>query len=294
MPRTVELPSLAVTTPGASLLKVPSASDILQQVGMFNEEAQILLHQNDLKHAAQVLNQAEDLDPRNPTTLKNLAETYYLMNSSARAKSYWQRLEDLGPGVGTGYELARDHVMLLNSTADAATLTESSPFARAIYIDQVEKTPIETSGGTPRFHLRAVLMQKNPESTFDQKKLQVFVIFYQQMPDARLVPDLSQHKGSFENTFLFWNHKTREPFTVDYVMPAPAAGSDAGEYYGFVIGIYYGQESPGCPFRADRLGQADPAAGRDRVGQLARSGISRGAGEVQTKFGNQDLITAAY
>jgi hypothetical protein len=238
-PELPRLPGLATTTIQSARLSVPVVSDKLQQVGTLNDEAQILLHQNDLRNAAQVLNNAEDIDPRNPTTLKNLAETYYLMNDSVRAKNYWQRLADLGPGVGTVYALAKDHVLLLDSTSDANTLADSSPFSRATYIDQVEKTPIETASGQPRFHLRAVLMRKDTRLPFDQKKLQVFVIFYQQMPDGRLLPDLTQHKGAFEDTFLFWNNKAREPFSVDYVVPAPAPGDTAGDYYGFVIGIYY-------------------------------------------------------
>lgn len=236
MPR---LPGLGTSTMATTLLKVPTVSDTLEQVGTLNDEAQVLLHQNDLKHAGQVLQDAEDLDPRNPTTLKNLAETYYLMNDSPRAKSYWQRLADLGPGVGTVYGLAKDHVLLLNSTADAGTLAEPSPFPRATYIDQVEKTPVETAGGQPKFHLRAVLMRKSSVLPFDQKRLQVYVIFYQQMTDGRLLPDLTQHKGAFENTFLFWKNTIREPFSVDYLLPVAIPGNVTGEYYGFVIGIYY-------------------------------------------------------
>jgi hypothetical protein len=88
-----------------------------------------------------------------------------------------------------------------------------------------------------------VLRRKSDKGPFDQKKLQPFVIFYQQMPDGQLVPDLDQHKGAFEDTFLFWQNKASEPFMVDYLMPTPGAtgpnGSTIGKYYGFVIGIYY-------------------------------------------------------
>ena len=234
MPR---LPGLSIGPNSTPLLQVPGQSDTLAQVGKLNDDAQALLHQNDLRHAAQALQDAEDLDPRNPTTLKNEAETYYLMNNSARAKIYWQRLADLGPEVGTIYGVARDHVLLLDSTPDASALSEPSPFPRLTYIDNVEKTPIETSDGQPKFHLRAVLKKKTMNEPFDQKKLQVFVIFYLQTPDGRLLPDLSQHKGAFENTLLFWNNELREPFGVDYVMPV--AGATTGDYYGFVIGIYY-------------------------------------------------------
>ncbi len=237
------LPGLAITAHIPALLSVPGIADKLEQVGTLNEEAQILLHQNDLKNAAHVLNTAEDIDPRNPTTLKNLAETYYLMNDSVSAKNYWQRLVDLGPGVGTVYALAKDHVLLLDSTADGNTLNQSSALPRMVYINQVEKTPVETINGQPQFHLRTVLMRKKASSLFDQKKLQPYVIFYQQMPSGQLVPDLAQHKGAFEDTFLFADKKLAEPFGVDYLMPTPGLpGADketTGEYYGFIIGIYY-------------------------------------------------------
>jgi hypothetical protein len=234
------LPGLEAT-PQSAILSVPTISSKQEQVANLNDEAQVLLHQNDLKNAAKVLQNAEDLDPRNPTTLKNLAETYYLLNDSVAARNYWQRIADLGPGVGTVYALAKDHVLLLNSEAN--TLAQSSPFPRGVYIDEVQKTPVETVNGQPQFRLRPVLVRKNSTLPFDQKKLQVYVIFYQAMPDGHLLPDLSQHKGSFEDTFLFWGNIMREPFSVDYLLPTPGAlqpdKSVAGDYYGFVIGIYY-------------------------------------------------------
>jgi hypothetical protein len=243
-PELPALPGLTPTALPAALLSVPSISDKLEQIGTLNDEAQVLLHQNDLKNAAQVLNTAEDLDPRNPTTLKNEAETFYLMNDSVRSKIYWQRLADLGPGVGTVYAVARDHVLLLDSTSDGNPLSQTSTLPRAIYVAQVEKTPVETVNGQPQFHLRTVLMRKNAQLPFDQKLLQPYVIFYQQMPDGSLLPDLRQHKGSFDDTFLFWHDKPKEPFGVDYLMPTPGqidpgTGAASGDYYGFVIGIYY-------------------------------------------------------
>jgi hypothetical protein len=223
---------------------VPGASDELAQISTLNEEAQIFLHQNDFPSASDLLLKAEDIDPRNPTTLKNLAETYNLMNDPVRSRAYWQRLVDLGQGVGTIYGVAEDHVKLLDSGRDASPLKEPSSLDRQIYVDTVEKTPVETRNGDAQFHVRAVLMRKNPMMPdFDQKKLQPYVIFYQQMPDGSLVPDLGQRKGSFDDTFLFWSDKTREAFGVDYVMPVPGTpgpnNTTQGEYYGFVIGIYY-------------------------------------------------------
>ena len=169
------------------------------------------------------------------------------MNDDARAKIYWQRLVDLGRGVGTVYDVANDHVLLLDSGHDADTLKEPSTLNRLVYIDAVQKTPVETRNGDAQFNVRAVLKRKNPQNdSFDQKLLQPYVIFYQQLPDGSLVPDLGQHKGSFEDTFLFWNDRPSEPFNVDYIMPIPGTpgpnNSTQGEYYGFVIGIYYNKE----------------------------------------------------
>ena len=98
MPR---LPSLATTALQTALLHVPGASDQLAQIGILNEEAQVFLRQNDYPSASDLLIRAEDIDPRNPTTLKNLAEIYNLLNDAVKAREYWQRLVDLGEGVGT-------------------------------------------------------------------------------------------------------------------------------------------------------------------------------------------------
>lgn len=243
LPDLPSLPNLATSIPHPALLSIPTVSDKIAQISSLNDQAQMLMRQNDLKSGLDLLIKAEDIDPRNPNILKSLAETYYLMNDAPRAKQYWQRLVDLGPGVGTVYALAKDHVLLLgNHEADA--LAEPSTLPRYIYIDEVEKTPVETLNGQPQFHLRTELKRKNPEMpSFDQKKLRPYVIFYQQTADGKLVPDLGQHGGSFENTFLFWGKKNKEPFGVDYIMPTPGLPgpnkTTLGEYYGFVIGIYY-------------------------------------------------------
>jgi tetratricopeptide (TPR) repeat protein len=238
------LPSLEIKGAHPGLLKVPDASDQQEQVLNLNQEAQVFLHQNDYQSAADLLVRAEDIDPRHPTTLKNLAETYNLMNDLVHSKAYWQRLVDLGPGVGTVYASAKDHVLLMDSGRDANPLKDPSPLPRQIYIDTVEKTPVETSNGDAQFHVRAVLSRKDPTMpNFDQKKLQPYVIFYQQMRDGSLIPDLGQRKGSFDDTFLFWGNKLKEAFGVDYIMPIPGTpgpnNTTQGKYYGFVIGIYY-------------------------------------------------------
>ena len=204
------LPALETSPNRPGLLKVPDATDKLAQIGKLNEEAEVFLRQNDYSSAADLLIRAEDIDPRNPTTLKNLAETYNLMNDEVQAKAYWQRLVDLGQGVGTVYGVAKDHVLLLDSGHDANPLKDPSTLDRVVYVDSVEKTPVETRNGDAQFHVRAVLARKDPQmADFDQKKLQPYVIFYQQMPDGSLVPDLGQRKGSFDDTFLFWGDKLK-------------------------------------------------------------------------------------
>ncbi len=114
---------------------------------------------------------------------------------------------------------------------------------RQIYISSVEKSPVDVRQGAAQFEVRAVLKRRDPNmANFDQAKLQPYVIFYQQMPDGSLVPDLGQHKGSFEDSFLFSGGKPSESFSVNYVMPVPGTpgnGATQGQYYGFVIGLYY-------------------------------------------------------
>jgi tetratricopeptide (TPR) repeat protein len=238
------LPGLETTVVHPALLQVPTATDERTQIGTLNEEAKVFLGQNDYQSATDLLVKAEDIDPRDPTTLENLAKIYNLTNNPARALEYWQRLVDLGPGVGTVYASAKDHVLLMESGHDSSPLQEASSLARQIYVDSVEKTPVETRNGDAQFHVRAALMRKDFKMpNFDQKKLQPYVIFYQQMPDGSLVPDLGQRKGSFDDTFLFWGNKLVEPFGVDYIMPIPGTpgpnNTTQGKYYGFIIAIYY-------------------------------------------------------
>jgi len=239
------LPALDLSKPHPARLSVPAVSDQLAQVSNLNEEAQMFIKQHAIQSAVETLTKAEDIDPRHPGTLKNLAELYGpgLLNDPALAKIYWQRLVDLGPGVGTIYAVAQDNV-ILRAGKEGDILNDPSPRPRQVYVDSVEKTPVETVNGKAQFHLRATLMRKDPNMpSFDQKKLQPYVIFYQQLSNGALVPDLGQRKGSFDDTFLFWNKKLSEPFGVDYVMPVPSVQSPdstpIGNYYGFVIGIYY-------------------------------------------------------
>jgi hypothetical protein len=245
------LPSIEAAVEHPALLSVPATSDPVTRIATLNDEAQIFQHHNDLDTAMETLIKAEDLDPRNPVTLKNIAEIYYLRNNPAQSKIYWQRLVDLGPGVGTVYAVAKDHVLLLDSNHAADPLREPSEHRRLLYINHVEKTPVETLNGQPQFHLRTVLMRKDSKMPgFDQKKLQPYVVFYQIMPDGTLLPDVAQHRGAFENTFLFWGNTDSEAFGVDYIMPSPGTrgptGQPVGEYYGFVIGIYYNKELQDC------------------------------------------------
>ncbi len=234
------LPSISPS----ALLKVPGATDELAQIDTLNQEAQVFLHQNDYQSALDLLIRAEDIDPRHPTTLTNMAETYNLTNNPVRSRMYWQRLVDLGPAVGTVYAAARDHVLLLDSGHEADPLKESSTLNRVIFVQTVEKSPVETRSGNAQFHVRTELRRKDPKMpSFEQRKLQPYVIFYQQMPDGSLVPDLGQRKGAFKDTFLFWGSQTTEAFGVDYVIPVPGTpgpnNTTQGKYYGFVIGLYY-------------------------------------------------------
>ena len=238
-----ELPNLSVSI-RRGLLALPSASDQETQIGNLLDQTKLLRQQGDLKGALNVAIQAEDLDPRNPDVLQALAEIYYQLNDAVRSKIYWQRLVDLGPDVGQPYTIARDHVQLLEGSPDADTLSAPSLLSRTVFIDSVEKTPVQTINGVPQFQVRTVLMRKNPNMPdFEQKKLQLFVIFYQQMPDGTLTPDLRPHKSAFDDVFLFWNKNPKEAFTVTYDMPITGTpgpdGKPMGKYYGFVIGVYY-------------------------------------------------------
>ena len=94
------------------------------------------------------------------------------------------------------------------------------------------------------FHVRAVLCARTRKMAgFDQKKLQPYVIFYQQCPTAASCPISASARVRSTTRSCSGATKLKEPFGVDYVMPVPGTpgpnNTTQGEYYGFVIGIYY-------------------------------------------------------
>ncbi len=245
-----DVPNLAVSGQ-RTLLALPGANDMQTQITALIDRANDeWLHKKDAKSAIDVLTRAEDLDPRNPKVLQDLAEIYYYSNNLPLSKIYWRRVVDLGPVVGSAYSLAIDH-LTLDSTPAYSPLHSPSIFGREIYIESVEKTPVDTESGAPMFKLRVVLMRKDPNmADFDQRKLQPYVIFYQNSGDPGSIPgpgalraDLRPHKGGFDDIFLFQDKRTREAMTVEYTMPVPGMpgpdGKPMGSYYGYVIGIYY-------------------------------------------------------
>ncbi len=78
-------------------------------------------------------------------------------------------------------------------------------------------------------------------STFEPQRFRAYVVFYSRLTSGRLVPDLAQKPGSFADQVLFRARKMKERFSVDYRTTTPPSGPDhsEGQYYGFIIGLYY-------------------------------------------------------
>ena len=212
--------------------------------------------------------QAEDLDPRNPDVLQALAEIYYQLNDAGALEDLLAAAGRSRARVGQPYTIARDHVQLLDGSPDADTLSAPSLLSRTIFIDSVEKTPVQTLDGVPQFQVRTVLMRKDPNMPdFDQKKLQLFVIFYQQMPDGTLTPDLRPHKSAFDDVFLFWNKNPKEAFTVNYDMPITGTPGPGRQADGQILRLRHRrllrQDAAGRAFRTRRSHHAPAAAGCD-------------------------------
>jgi hypothetical protein len=158
-----------------------------------------------------------------------MAKFYADTSDSAQSCVYWQRLVDQGPEIGSIYSEAKDQLQLKGDVY-SNPLRDASPWPRGIYIRQVVKTPVKVEDEDPVFHLRVDLGLKDIPN-FDQKKLRPFVIFYQSLPDGSRKVDPDQTAGTFEHAF------------VTYKMPDPGGtghdGLPSGEYYGFIVALYY-------------------------------------------------------
>lgn len=261
-----------VPTPGR--LAVAAVEDPAQRVKALNEEAERFQLQGDLRLAALALFKAEALDSRDATTLVNLAKLMTLEKEPDKARTYWQRVVDLGSAAGSNYALAREQLVLMdrsaaptaNNAPPAATV--SAPVApaaavtatRALYVDRIEKTNTASNGSNNEFTMRVVLGAGLIPGGIQPGKVDIKLYFYDQQASGAIVPSRAQLKVNFLGSRQTWANGQRETLMATYLLSPDQARIYNQKYYGYMLRIYYDGKLQDERAEPDNLLKFFPAA----------------------------------
>ncbi|PAW78297.1 MAG: hypothetical protein B9S32_07125 [Verrucomicrobia bacterium Tous-C9LFEB] len=262
-----------VPTPGR--LAVAATEDPAQRVKALNEEAERFQTQGDLRLAALALFKAEALDSRDSTTLVNLARLMTLEKETDKARTYWQRVVDLGSAAGSNYNLAREQLVLIDSRSTGTSAnnappatTVSAPVApttavtatRALFVDRIEKTNTASNGSNNEFTMRVVLGAGIIPGGIQPGKVDIKLYFYDLQASGAIVPSRAQLKVNFLGSRQTWANGQRETLMATYLLSPDQARIYNQKYYGYMLRIYYDGKLQDERAEPDNLLKFFPAA----------------------------------
>lgn len=250
-------PERITPLPAAGRLAVAVVEDTSARVKALNEEAERFQQQGDLRLAAVALFKAEALDSRDPVTLVNLAKLLTLEKEPEKARTYWQRVVDLGSAAGSSYTLAREQLLLADSrsTAGASNVpppaTVSAPVAaapvtptapvntRALFVERIEKTNTSSTGSVNEFTMRVVLGAGTIPGGIQPGKVDIKLYFYDQQASGAIIPSKAQLRVNFLGSRQTWANGQRETLMATYYLPPELTRVYNQKYYGYMLRIYY-------------------------------------------------------
>ncbi len=253
--------------PNPGRLAVNSVQDVAQRVKALNEESARFQLQGDMRLAALALFKAESLDPKDTVTLVNLARLSALEKDNEKARVYWQRVVDLGPGIGEAYTQAREQLEVIDArnprpadntavttfSSSAAPIpamtfpTVSRPAAntvqRALYVDRIEKnvaTPTASGWGND-VTLRVVIGSGTVPGggNIQPGKVDIKLYFYDQQTGGAIVPSKATLRVNFLGTRQTWANGQQETLLANYQLSPEQARLYNQKYYGYMLRIYY-------------------------------------------------------
>lgn len=238
----VSAPSLPMPpAPGRIQLKPPSDAE---RVVTLNGTAKKFQMQGELKLADRALREAEQIDPKNPITLQNIAMLADAQNDAPRSHMYWEKIFKMGPDVGAPYQQAREKLDTLSRTPPPST-PETPPPAipdgvKPLCLQRIQITPAPTTRGEYEFQMRVEIATVRHDIRIDPAKVNIQLYFYDQLEDGPVTPTKAKLQYAFENVAPTW-HSGTEALRASYFLPKNYTGSSrlGRKYYGYLVRIYY-------------------------------------------------------
>jgi hypothetical protein len=215
-------------------LNLPKLREAAVRIASLNEEAAKFRQQGEFKLAQAALKEAEQLDPKNSTTLASLALLAEAKNDWPAARAYWQRLADLGPESGSSYRLAKERLLVFDHQGEGPQPPAQSPtLAKRLFISGIEAPPVKSGKDGQQFKLRVTIAAAAAEKKIEPGAVRVKLYFYDQMENGDILPTAAKLKVAFEGD-QNWLTEQKEVLSAEYLL-----SPGARRYYGYVLRIYY-------------------------------------------------------
>lgn len=212
-------PPTVAATPGEASTAAISASDRLLK------QATALRERGDMMNAIARLQEASQRDPKNASVLAELASDYDSTQNLDRANDTWRKILELGPDVGTFYELAdrrlktgaqqpppRAQTDSAGTPLDADGMPDGATFGVAdVALEEAVDPDAETN-----LKLR-ISVKKRPGVAIDMSKLKIIVRFYDLVGNDRVIDTDADVNFEWFNTKHDWSESNPETLIVSYL-----------------------------------------------------------------------------
>jgi tetratricopeptide (TPR) repeat protein len=200
------------------------------------EEARRLRDRGDTTNALARLDEAVQLDPKNPGVLTEMAMIFESIKLFDKSNEYWRRVQDIGPAAGPLYELADLKLKMglvpapLSSPGSNSQAVNADGIAEGLDFGITELTATQVNDPDAEMHLTLrVAVKKREGAPIDYTKVKIQVFFYDQADGAD--PALTDADVSYEwlTPHHNWTDVNPEILSVSYLRPKKDAvlSSDA-------------------------------------------------------------------
>lgn len=243
-PVVAEIP--AAPAPSAEVAVVPSAPaepekpsvpPLTDRALFFFESALRSREQGDMKAALTQLRSANELQPKHPQLLYELAKTYEMMTLTENAQQVWDQIAQLGEAAGQYYRLAQEKF----AQGYAAPPVEVEVPLR---LGQIVESPRRDPNYLEYVVLR-IPVQAKEGAVIDPSKVEVVTQFYDiNGGEIQVTVDAQTDRAHWlSGEVPTWTTNSVELLDQVYMRPKPPVGEegfDSGNrYYGYVVKLYY-------------------------------------------------------
>ena len=182
----VETPALGLArpTPAPMPRLQNSPTDLVEQ-------ARQLRSRGDTNSALARLREAEVAEPDSPQIIAEMALTYEAMQMPDRAFEQWQRIDNLGEGVGALYNLAESRLHTVPGAANASPAaapkpdtsipTENNGFQTqgdtVLKLTDIHMDAVEDPAAEQKITLK-IVVKNRPGTAIDPNKVKILTYFY--------------------------------------------------------------------------------------------------------------------